>query len=183
MKNTKRDLLMETNRRLQETTQELFMAKEELEKKNKELEEARRRENIQKEKLEQLERASMERLARLPDGQASPITKVKAEPRQEKKITAKIAEDLSLKYITLLESYVKTKDLDKDESLVEEFCQNLIGYGVTPKGIVSMHLKAVPQVKTIGDLETRRITFESRMVLLNVMTHYASLLLKNKDLS
>ena len=52
---TKRDILMETNRRLQETTQELFMAKQELEQKNKELEEARRREGVQKEKMEQLE--------------------------------------------------------------------------------------------------------------------------------
>ena len=168
---TKRDVLMETNRRLQETTQKLFMAKQELEKKNKELEEVRKRENIQKEKLEQLEHAVMKRLA-------SPITKEKAEPRQEKKITKTIAEDLSLRYVRLLESYVKSKDLDKDEPLVEELCLKLIEYGVTPKGIVSMHLKAVPQVKTMGDLETKRVTFESRMVLLNVMTHYASILLK-----
>jgi phosphosulfolactate synthase (CoM biosynthesis protein A) len=176
---TKRNLLLETNRRLQETTQELFMAKQELEKKNKELEESREREREQKKKLEQLEDAAMKRLAHLPDAQAGPGIKEEAKT-SKKKITSSIAEDLSLKYINLLESYVKTKDLDKNESLVEEFCQKLIEYGITPKGIISMHLKAVPQVKTIGDLETKRITFESRMVLLKVMTSYASLLMERQ---
>ncbi len=38
MKKTKRDLLLETDRRLQEIVQDLFMTKQELEKKNKELE-------------------------------------------------------------------------------------------------------------------------------------------------
>ena len=184
---TKRDLLLETNRRLQETTQELFMAKQELEKKNKELEEARDREKLQKEKLEQLENATMKRLARLParpsggpHGQAGSGIKEGVKSLSKKKLTKTIAEDLSLKYITLLESYVKSKDLGKNESLVEEFCQELIEYGITPKGIIGIHLKTVPQIKTIGDLETKRVTFESRMVLLKVMTSYASLLINER---
>lgn len=188
-KKTKRDLLLETNRRLQETSQELFMAKQELEKKNKELEEARERERLQKKKLDELEDVAMKRLAspvRNKTQTASAISngasagvKEKAKPLK-KKLTASSAEDLSLRYITLLESYVKTKDLDKDESLVEEFCQRLIEYGITPKGIIDIHLKSVPQIKTMGDLETKRVTFESRMVLLKVMTSYASML-RNKS--
>jgi hypothetical protein len=103
------------------------------------------------------------------------------EPLPKEKLTKSIAEDLSLSYIKLLESYAKTKDLDKDDFLVEELCQKLIEYGITPKGIIDIHLKSVPQIKTIGELETKRVTFESRMVLLKVMTQYASLLLKNKE--
>jgi len=171
---TKRNLLIETNRRLQETTQELFMAKQDLEKKNKELEEARKREREQKEKLEYFEDAAMKHLA-------GPGIKKQVKPSFKKKLTESVAENLSLRYITLLESYVKTKDLDKNESLVEEFCQKLIEYGITPKGIINTHLKAVPQIRTINDLETKRVTFESRMVLLKVMTQYASILLKNKE--
>ena len=167
----KRDLLLETNRRLQETTQKLFMAKQELEKKNKELEEALRRESIQKEKLEQLEHVTMKHLAgpRIEEG---------LDPTLEKKLTKSISEDLSLRYIHILESYIKTKDLYKNGPLFEELCQKLIEYGITPKGIINMHLKSVSQIKTIGDLETKRVTFESRMVLLKVMTSYASLLMK-----
>lgn len=157
MKKTKRDLLLETNRRLQETAQELFMAKRELERNNKALEN---------------ELNTLKHIAR-PKAEKG----LKAAPG--KKLTASIAEDLSLSYITLLESYVKTKNLDQNESLVEEFCRKLMEYGVTPKGIIGIHLKSVPQVKTIGDLETKRVTFESRMVLLKVMTSYASLL-RNK---
>ncbi|MBU1728320.1 hypothetical protein KKA39_03390 [Patescibacteria group bacterium] len=171
----KRDLLMATNRRLQETAQKLFMAKQELEEKNKELEKAKEIEKHEKEHL-QKELDALNRLARMPDAQAGPRVKEKAEPAIEKKLTKDIAEDLSLRYIHILESYVRTKDLDKDESLTEELCLKLIECGVTPKGIISIHLKAVPQIKTIGDLETRRITFESRMVLLKVMTTYADLL-------
>ena len=75
-----------------------------------------------------------------------------------------------------MESYVKTKDLGKDEPLIEELCQKLIEYDITPKGIIDIHLKTVPQIKRIGDLETKRVTFESRMVLLKVIINYASLL-------
>ena len=167
---TKRDLLLETNRRLQETTQKLFMAKQELEEKNKELEEAREREKLQKEKLEQLEDAAMKRLA-------GSGTKEDVKSFSKKKLTKSIAEDLSLKYIRILESYLKTKDLDKNEPLLDEFCQNLIECGITPKGIIGIHLKTIPQIKTVGALETKRITFESRMVLLKVMTSYACLLI------
>jgi len=170
-KKTKRDLLLETNRRLQETAQELLMAKQEVEKKNKELEEAGKRERLQKKKLEQLEQVTMKHLA-------NPIIKEKAAPAIDKKLTKITAEDLSLRYIHLLESYIQTKDLDKEESLVKELCSKLVECGVTPKGIINIHLKAVPQIKIIGTLETRSVNFESRMVLLKVMTQYATLLLK-----
>jgi len=178
-KKTKRDILMETNRRLQETTQKLFMTKQELEEKNKELQKAKDREGREKEHL-QNELDALKRLALLPDAQANLRVKEKVGSHQEKKLTKSIAEDLSLRYIHLLESYVRTRDLDKEESLVEELCLKLMECGVTPKGVISLHLKAVPQIKTIGDLETKRITFESRMVLLKVMTEYASLLRNQK---
>lgn len=161
---TKRDLLMVTNRRLQETSQKLFLAKQELEKHN-----------------EQLQR-ELNILKHLAGGDKTDDKgHGSTEGVPEKKLTRVMAEDLSLRYIHLLESYVKTKDLDKDESLVEELCRKLMECGITPKGIISIHLKAVPQIKTIGDLETKRVTFESRMVLLKVMTQYASLLLKKKE--
>ena len=179
-KKAKRDLLIETNRRLQETTQELFMAKQKLEKRNKELREAREREKLQKKKFEQLEDVAMKRLARPPDGQEGPGIGEEAGQPFKRKLTASSAEDLSLKYIALLESYVKTKDLDKSECLVKEFCRKLTEYGITPKGVIGIHLKSMPQVKTMDDLETKRITFESRMVLLKVMTSYAGLLLEKK---
>ena len=47
-----RVMLIESNCRLQETAQKLLMLKKELEKKNQELEAARKRENQQKEQLE-----------------------------------------------------------------------------------------------------------------------------------
>ena len=166
-KKTKRNLVLETNRRLQETSQKLYMAKQELEKKNKKLESARQREKQQKEQLEH----ELKALKHLAAAEAEPI---KAPP--EKKLTKGVAEDLSLRYIKIVESYIKTKDLDKDEPLFEELCQKLIEYGITPKGIIDIHLKSVSQIKTIGDLETKRVTFESRMVLLKIMTGYASLL-------
>ena len=97
-------------------------------------------------------------------------------PISEGKLTKAIAEDLSLRYINLLKTYIDIKDLNREDSLIEELCQKLIEYGVTPKGIIDLHLKAVPQVGTIGGLETKRIIVETRMVLLAVMTKYASLL-------
>ena len=171
---SKRDILLETNIRLQETSQKLLTAKQELEKKNEELEKARKIEKIQKKKLEQLEKAAMKRLA-------DTGSKADVKPSQKEKLTKSIVEDLELKYIHLLESYAQNKNLEKDESLFEDLCRKLIEYGVTPKGIISMHLKSMPQIKTLGDLETKRVTFESRMVLLKVMTQYASLLIINKE--
>lgn len=163
-----KQMLIDSNRGLQETAQKLLMAKRELEERNKELEEAKEKERQQKEHL-QHELNALKHLA------GSGIKKeVGHSPK--KKLTKGIAEDLSLRYIHLLESYLKTKDLGEDEPLFEELCQKLIEYGITPKGIIDIHLKTVPQIKTIGDLETRRITFESRIVLLKVMTTYASLL-------
>jgi len=171
-----RKLIIDTNRRLQETMQQLFMAKQELEKKNKELEKARQREHEQKEHLQR----ELNILKHLAGAKVDDKSLKNREDIPEKKLTKSIAEDLSLRYIHLLESYAKTKDLDKDESLVKELCLKLIEFGVTPKGIISIHLKAVMQIKTIGDMETKRVTFESRMVLLKVMTQYASLLLKER---
>ena len=165
----KRDLLMETNRSLQETTQKLFMAKQELEEKNAELEIARQNEHRQNEQLQR----ELNTLKHLAGGKVDDKGLGSAEGVPGKKLTKAVAEDLILRYIQLLESYVKTKDLDKEESLVEALCLRLIECGVTPKGIISMHLKAVPQIKAIGDLETKRVTFESRMVLLKLMTQYA----------
>lgn len=164
-----RKMLIDSNLRLQETAQKLLMVKQELEKKNKELEVARLREKQQKEQLER----ELKGLKNLVSVKAESFKTV-----PEKKLTKSIAEDLSLKYIQLLRTYLKTKQLDKGEPLVEELCQRLIEYGVTPKGIIDLHLKATPQVETIDDLETKRIVFEVRMVLLAVMTKYASILSK-----
>jgi hypothetical protein len=177
MKKKKSNLLMETNRRLQETSQTLFMANTELEEKNNELEKSRQREREQKIQLQH----ELNSLRHLADDKGDHKSLKKRVHIAEKKLTKSIAEDLSLRYIHLLESYIKTRDLDEDQSLIEELCLKLRECGVTPKGIISMHLKTVPQIKTIGDLETKRVTFESRMVLLRLMTHYASLLLINKE--
>lgn len=170
-------LIIAINRRLQEAGQKLFMAKRELEKKNQELEKARQGERKQNEQLQR----ELNTLKHLAGGKAITKRIKDAGNGPREKITTSIAEDLSLKYIHLLESYVTTKDLDKDESLVNELCRKLVECGVTPKGIINMHLKSVPQIKTIGELENNRVTFESRMVLLKVMAQYATLLLKNKE--
>jgi len=169
---------METNRQLQETTQKLYMAKQELEEKNKKLKVAEEKEKHQKEQLRS-ELDALKQLAR-PSAKVSAKSKKKTEPIAGKKITKSIAEDLTLRYIHLLETYVRIKDLDKEASLVDELCRKLLECGVTPKGIISLHLKAVSQIKTMGDLETKRVTFESRMVLLKVMTHYAMFLIKER---
>jgi len=172
-----RKLIIDTNRYLQETSQKLFMAKQELEKTNKALETARQAEHKQNEQLQH----ELDALKHMAIDQAVDKSSEDAEVVPEKKLTRTAAEDLSLRYIHLLESYVRTRDLDKEEHLVGELCLKLMACGVTPKGIINIHLKAVPQIKTMGDLETKRVTFESRMVLLKVMTHYASLLLKKKE--
>jgi len=174
---TGKRMMIETNRRLQETSQKLFMAKQELEEKNRELEKARRREHEQKIHLQR----ELNTLKRLAGNKADEEAFREEGPRPEKKLNRAIAEDLSLRYIQLLESYIQTKDLDKNGPLAEEYCQKSIEYGITPKGIIDIHLKAVPQMKTIGDLETKRAAYESRMVLLKVMTQYASLIIKNKE--
>lgn len=175
---TKRNLLIETNRRLQETSQKLFIAKQELEKKTVELEEARLREKQQKEHLAR-ELKTLKGLARPWAGKATAKSKL-SKPLPGKKLTGSDAEGISLEYIQLLRSYLKTKDLDKEEPLVQQLCQNLIRYGITPKGIINLHLRAMPQVETIGDLESKRMVFEARMVLLKVMTTYANILLHNR---
>lgn len=151
---SKRDLLMQTNRRLQKISQELFMAKQ--------------REQRQKEQLQQ-ELNALKKMSMLK-------SREKAVFASRKKLTKPVAEDLSLSYIQLLKTYLDVKDLNKEEPLIEELCRSLLEYGITPKGIIDLHLKAVPQIGTIGGLETKRITFEARMVLLAVMTKYASLL-------
>jgi len=165
--NRMRGILIDSNRRLQETAQELLMAKQELEKKNKELEVARLREKQQKEQLE----SELKGLKHLVSVRSESFKTVPG-----KKLTKSVIEDLSLRYIHLLRTYLKTKQLDKEEPLTEELCQKLIEYGVTPKGIIDLHLKATPQVESIDNLETKRIIFEVRIVLLAVMTKYASLL-------
>jgi hypothetical protein len=171
-------LIMDTNRRLQESSQQLFMLKRELEKKNGELETARQREHKQNEQL----RRELSSLKYLAGVKSDDKRHGETEDVPEKKLTSAIAEDLSLRYINLLETYVTTKDLKINDSLFEELCGKFLESGITPKGIITMHLKTVPQIKTIGDLETKRMAYESRMVLLKVMTHYASLLLKkNKE--
>ncbi|MFH1798875.1 MAG: phosphatase RsbU N-terminal domain-containing protein, partial [Candidatus Omnitrophota bacterium] len=162
-------LIIDTNRRLQETTQELFMAKQELENKNRELRDACKRESIQKEKLEQLEHTAMKRLA-------GPINKEKTKRTQEKKLTRSIAEGLSLRYIELLRAYISTREIERHEPLIEEFCRKLLEYGVTPKGIIDLHIKAISQIKTVNESEARKLAFEARMALLAVMTKYAGLL-------
>jgi len=162
-----REMLIESNRRLQETAQKLFMLKQELEKKNKKLEIARLREKQQKEQLEH----ELKGLKHLVSVKAESFKTV-----PEKKLTERIAKDLSLRYARLLRTYLETKDLGKEESQVGELCERLIEYSITPKGIIDLHLKSTPQVGTIGDLENKRIIFEVRMVLLAVMTKYASLL-------
>lgn len=136
-----RKLIIDTDRRLQEASQQLLDEKREAER-------------------------ELETLKHIKD----------AEPASDKKLTKDIAADLTLRYVNLLRCYLKAKDLDKQGPLVEEFCLKLVGYSITPRGIIDIHLKAVPQIDTIGDLETKRVTFESRMVLLTVMTKYASLL-------
>lgn len=169
-KKPERDFIIETNRRLQEAAQELYMAKKELEKKNKLLKIAEEKEKQQVKELEQ----ELNSLKTLSAGKAEKETRsVSGE-----KLDNAAAEDLSLTYIYLLESYAKTKDIGVNESLVDDLCQKFIEYGITPKGIVNMHIKCMAQVKTVGDLETKRITYESRMVLLKIMTNYASILLK-----
>jgi len=166
-KDRMRGILIDSNRRLQEAAQKLLILKEELEKKNQELETARERENQQKEQLE-LELKSLKHLVNI---QAESFQTV-----PEKKLTKNIAKDLSQRYLQLLRNYLYKKQLDKEEPLIEELCQRLIEYGITPKGIVDLHLNSTSQIGTIGDLESRRITFEVRMVLLAVMIKYANLL-------
>ena len=166
------NLVIESNRRLQEATQKLYMAKRAIENKNKALQRAEQKEKQRNEELKR-ELADLKRLA-------CPTMADKADASPRKKLTGSIAEDLSLRYIHLLESYTKTKDLHQEEPLVDELCRALIEYRITPKGLIGIHLKSVPQIKTIGDLETKRVTFESRMVLLKVMTNYATLLQEKK---
>ena len=160
-------ILIDSNRRLQETAQELLMAKQELEKKNKELEVARLREKQQKKQLEQ----ELKGLKNLVKVKTISFKKV-----PEKTLSKSIARELSLKYTQLLRAYLKKKDLTKQESQIEELGEKLIEYGISTKGIIDLHLNSIPQLGTIGDLESRRINFEVRMVLLAVMTKYASLL-------
>lgn len=172
-----RKLVIAANRRLQEAAQQLFMAKLELERKNAELKIARQTEHKQKEQL----RRELDALKHLAAGRTGHKGPVRAEKTPENKLTRAVAEDLALRYIQLLESYLKTRDLAKDEPLVEDLCAILIAHGVTPKGIISMHLRSMPQLNIIGDMETKRAAFESRMVLLKVMTRYADLLQKKME--
>ena len=167
------NLVIASNRRLQEATQKLYMAKQELEKQNRALQLAEKKEKHRNAELKR-ELADLKHLAR-------PTMADKADASRRKKLTGSIAEDLSLRYIHLLESYSKTKDLHLEEPLVDELCRALIEYGITPKGLIGIHLKSVPQIETIGDLETKRVTFESRMVLLRAMTHYATLLQETSE--
>ena len=98
MKQKKDKVLIATNRRLQDTAQKLFIAKQELLKKNKELRQARKREALQKKKLEKLEYIAMKRLA-------EPERKKQPKYFMKKKLTGSVAEGLSLSYINLLESF------------------------------------------------------------------------------
>ena len=157
-KKTKRNLVLETNRRLQETSQKLFMAKQELERRNRVL-------GDEIDALKHLAGPKIEKDITLAPG---------------KKLTTSIAEGLSLKYIAILRTYLDIKNLKKQEQRIEELCRDLMKYNIAPKGIIDIHLKAMPQVGTIGGLETKRITVETRMVLLAVMTKYADLLRQKK---
>ena len=166
-----REMVFATNRRLQETTQKLFMAKRKLEEKNKELKEAKEKERRQKEELLR-ELNALKKMAR---------AKTEREIRliSDKKLTTSAAEDFSLRYIKILRAYIDTKDLDKEEQQVEELCRKFAEYDISPKGIIELHLKAIRQVATMGGMETQRITFEARMALLMIMTRYAGLLREN----
>ena len=157
--------VIDSNRRLQEAAQKLLMAKKDLEVKN---EAAEKKEKDRNAELKR-ELAGLRRLAR-------PAATGRVGGSSGRRLTSAIAQELSLQYGRLVESYWRTKDLNRDGRLVDELCRALIEVGITPKGLVSLHLGSLPQLGTIDSLNTKRMAFESRMVLLRVMTSYATIL-------
>ncbi len=94
----------------------------------------------------------------------------------ERKLTPDISKKLNPKYTQIMKSYLKTGDLAKEDDAVFDICGDLIEYDIPPKGIITLHLKvASDMARSIEKRENQRIVLAARMVLLKVMTSYASL--------
>ena len=94
----------------------------------------------------------------------------------ERKLTPEIAKKLNSKYTQIMKNYLKTGDLAKEDETVFDICQDLIEYDISPKKIITLHLKVVSDMaSSIKRQENQRIVLAARMVLLKVMTSYASL--------
>jgi hypothetical protein len=157
-KRTKRDILFEANRRLQETTQQLFMAKQELEKRNKELEEARERERLQKEKLEQFEQITMKHLA----GRG-----VKKKPFQRDKAIQS--------YREAIREYMTQSNAEPAET-AEKTAEDFFKKGVSGKDVIDIHLAAIDTLtKELRQDMAGRIVDQARFLLLGILANLTDL--------
>lgn len=150
-------LMIDTNRRLQDTSQKLFMAKKELEKKNKELEKARQREKQQREEL-QRELRDLKHLAGT---------------RGEKKAFKK---DLVINsYSKVIREYITQENITPAK-IVEETARDFFEKGISGKDVIDIHLQAMDILtKGLQDNLARKVVEPARFLLLGVMANLADL--------
>ncbi len=141
-----RQVVIDSNRRLQESAQKL------------------RQEN---------ERILAEQKRMIGQSEIASSAKDKKEGR---KGVEKISKKILLKYDNLLDLYIKN-DRKRSDVLVDELCKNFISNDTLPKTIVELHIASVKKVADdINREDAQRKVSAVRMVLLMVMTRYASLL-------
>lgn len=200
-----REVVIDSNRRLQENTQKLYIAqqelkvraekekklaaaaaaaaaerkradelkraKKEIEKKNKELNSINSELKEENKRITAEQKNMIEQAETVATSQNKEVTKLKE--RKEKRAL----KGLKVKYENLLGFYIKN-DKKKIDSLVNELCSNFIQTEMPTKMIVELHITSVKKVTKddINQRESQRKASTVRMVLLMVMTKYASLL-------
>jgi len=156
-----KQILIETDRRLQETTQELYMAKEAL-------------------KREENERLVADQKRMVKQSEEETPAKRKRGPKLTTEEEKKTLKELQIKYNNLMEAHIGGHENETD-IIVNELSSSFIQKDISTKKIIRLHLESIKKLfDDVNELESRRKVFSARTVLLMVMTRYASLLRKNK---
>lgn len=156
-KKTKRDLLLETNRWLQETTQKLFIVKQELEKKNKELQIAKEREQHQKEEL-QRELKALKHLAG---------------PRLQRRAFQK---DLLIKsYSEVIKKYITQKNASPAE-IAQKTAEKFFKKALSGKDVIDIHLSAMDILtKDLQEDMARPVVERARFLVVGILVNLTDL--------
>lgn len=144
-----KQLVIDTDRRLQEIAQEL------------------KREN---------ERLIADQKRMVKQSEAETPVKGKKAAKLTTEEEKKTLKELQVKYNNLLDAHTQRNE-NKTDTLVNELCGILVQKDISTKKIIGLHLESIKKFSDdVNELSARRRVFSARTVLLMVMTRYASLL-------
>ncbi len=198
-----RQIVIESNRMLQENTQKLFNAQLELKaraekekklaakaaaaaekkrvvaltKSKKEIEKKNKElDRLNRELREENERIIAEQKNMTQQDETVPISQNSEMAKSKERKEMEALKGLKAEYGNLLEFYMKN-DKKNTDVLIKKLCNGFIQADLPPKMIVELHITSVKKIADDIDKRAEQRTVSAvRMVLLMVMTKYANLL-------